>query len=419
MLDRKTPPPFVHSTSFDLIDPYRQTLDNGTEIFLIPGGGQDVLKIEVIFHAGRWYENIKGAAHFSANLLTKGTQTKNSFEIAQIFDRYGAHVEIQPGFDFISVSVYTLTQYLSEVLELLMEVLSKPVFPEKELEQHKAIYIQNLKVNEEKTSFLASKAFRRKLFGEDHPYGRELEEQDVNALLQPQLVSHYTTFYKSPVVFVAGKIDGKVQALVERTFSQFMGEGRKKVKYKTPHDSTFKEGIEKEGSVQASIRTGKKSLLRSHPDYSYAVFVSHILGGYFGSRLMKNIREEKGLTYGIHASIHPLQYESFLVIGTDVNKENVDLTLEEIRKELKTLRTEKISAEELETAKNHFIGSLQSEITTPFAHADKIKTIILSELPHTFYKRMIAQINEITSESIISVSEQHFHEDSFSSVSVG
>jgi zinc protease len=419
MLDRKTPPPFVHSTSFDLIVPARAKLTNNLDLFMVSGGSQEVLKLELLFHAGRWYEGQPGASNFSGNLLTKGTRSKTSFQIAQAFDRYGAHVEIQPGFDFVSVAVYTVTQYIRPVLDLFVEIVSDAVFPERELEQHKTIFIQNLKVNEEKTSYLASKAFRKKLFGEDHPYGREVEENHANTITREALDQHYKSFYKNPVVFVSGKISSETSAVISNAFQQFeLGPipERKNTPAKNVH---FEEHIKKEGSVQASIRTGKRSVMRSHQDYASVVFACHILGGYFGSRLMKNIREEKGLTYGIHASLHPLQHDSFVLIGADVDKENIELTLTEIRKELKTLRAEKIDTNELETAKNHFIGSLQSEITTPFAHADKLKSIFLSGLPHDFYQQMILRVNDMTAENIMAVCETYLHEDSFSTVSVG
>jgi predicted Zn-dependent peptidase len=134
---------------------------------------------------------------------------------------------------------------------------------------------------------------------------------------------------------------------------------------------------------------------------------------------MKNIREEKGLTYGISASIHSLKHSAYLVIGADVNKENKDLTFTEIRKELKTLRTDLISADELETTRNHFIGSLQSEITTPFAHAEKIKTIRLFNLNSDHYQNMIRRIDAMTPAAVAETSEQYFHEDSFIQVAVG
>jgi zinc protease len=419
MLDRKSPPPFVHTTTFDLINPLRKKLSNGIELFFIPGGDQQVIKIELVFKAGRWFEKSAGASHFTSQLLNKGTRTKTSFQIAQLFDRYGAHVEIQPGLDFASVSIYGLTKYLSPVVDLLMEIISEPLFPEKELEQHKSIFIQNLKVNEEKTSFLASKAFRKKLFGDQHPYGKELEKQDIEVLTRDHLTEHYQAYYKDLTVFVSGKIDAGSQELLVSAFNGFKNGAITSPIVHAGEANSFHEKIDKEGSVQSSIRMGKRSLKRDHPDYAKTVFAVHILGGYFGSRLMKNIREEKGLTYGIYASLHPLMHDSYFVIGADVNKENVNLTLDEISKELKILRTEKISDEELDTSKNHFIGSLQAEITTPFAHADKIKTIFTSGLPMNFYHQMILAVDAITAEEIMEVTEKHFQEQSLSEVAVG
>jgi zinc protease len=419
MLDRKSPPPFVHSTSFDLLQPERIRLPNGIETFVVAGGSQDVFKIDLVIPAGRWYEHVRGASYFSANLLSKGTTTQNSFEIAQIFDRYGAHLEVQPGLDFVMISLYGLNRFLTPVLDLLLEMITQPSFPAKEIEQHKNIFLQTLKINEEKTSFLASKAFRKKLFGDAHPYGVELEENDINALQQEQIITHFNQYYQDVTLFVSGKIDNDFKKQIERQFSQLNVSRVREATRPAFAQEAFHDRITKEGSVQASIRMGKRSIMRTHPDYAEVIFVSHILGGYFGSRLMKNIREEKGLTYGIYASLHPLQRDGYVLIGADVNNENIDLTLNEIRKELKRLRTEKVSSEELDTAKNHFIGSLQSEITTPFAHADKIRTIFISNLQQDFYHQMILKINSMSAEQIISVSEKHLHEDSFSHVAAG
>jgi zinc protease len=419
MPDRKSPPPFVKSTSFELIKPDQHQLPNGVELLFVPGGNQDVIKIEVVVKAGRWEEKSRGAAQFVGNLLNKGTRTKSSFQIAQIFDQYGAHIEIHPGLDFISLSVYSLITFLEPVLDLFFEVLTDAVFPEKELAQLKTIAIQNLKVNNEKTSFLASKLFRKNLFGESHPYGYELEEGDLAAIEQGQLRKHYESFFGNIVVFISGKINRQTETLINNKFGQFRGYNTNSNGITSTISGDFHQYMEKEGSVQATIRAGRASIQREHADYAYAIFVSHLLGGYFGSRLMKNIREEKGLTYGIYASLHPLQHASYLVIGADVNKENIALTMDEIKKEMRLLYTERVSDDELSTAKNHFIGSLQSEITTPFAHADKIKTLYLSKLPEDYYQKIILQINGITAEQIIETAEKYFNAESISDVAVG
>jgi zinc protease len=419
MPDRTTAPAYVQSVSFDLLQPNLKRLPNGVDLFLIHGGAQEVMKIEMLFKAGRWFETQWAASYFTSHQLNKGTPHKSSFDIAQLFDRYGAHLEVNAGLDNVSISLYTLNKNLQPVLALLREILQEPVFPEKELEQAKAIYIDNLKVNHEKTSFLASKHFRKSLFGESHPYGKEIEEADVAALQHAHLDSYFNTFFHDFAVFVSGKISPIQEKELTDVFAAWKTQ-RSPAKALEPVSPTPAHlHIEKEGSVQSSIRMGKHSVLRTDPDYVNAIFVSHLLGGYFGSRLMKNIREEKGLTYGIHASIHPMKHGSYLVIGADVNKENVNLTVEEIRKELRRLRLEKISQDELDTARNHFIGSLQSELTTPFAHADKLKTIYLFGLDTNYYQRMITTLLNLDHEQIIETAEQHFHEEKFFEIAAG
>lgn len=419
MLDRSVPPPFVKSSSFDLITPEEARLSNGVHVYFVPGGSQDVLKIEFIFDAGRWFETKTAAAYFTAQLLSKGTADKNSFEIAQIFDRYGAHLEINPGLDFVSVSVYALTRKLEPVLQLLIEILTAPVFPEREFAHTREIFVQNLKINNEKTSFVASQQFRKKLFGESHPYGIDIEEETVNALGIKELEKHFIAFIHSPKVFVAGRIEPANKELILKKLQELSPGTRVQEGDRLSLRDLSYEHIERKESVQSSVRMGRHTVLRAHPDYVSLLFVSHILGGYFGSRLMKNIREEKGLTYGISASIHALRHGSYLVIGADVNKENVDITFGEIAKEINILRTEPISADELETTRNHFIGSLQSEITTPFAHADKIKTIKLFGLDDDYYQTMIRKIDAITPSLIIETSERYFEDNSFARVAVG
>jgi zinc protease len=419
MLDRKVAPPFVKSSSFNLITPEEKKLTNGAHLFLVPGGSQDVLKIELVFQSGKWFEEQLGAAYFTAQMLSKGTKQKSSFEIAQLFDQYGAHLEVSPGLDFVSISLYTVTKNLRPVLDLLMEILSSPSFPENEFRQTQAVFIQNLRVNNEKTSHVASKLFRKNLFGENHPYGSELEEKNVSALHTNDLQKHFAALYNSPKVFVSGKLDGTSEALMLDAFEQLQEHRAHDARHHPGHSKSRHQHVKKEDSVQSSVRMGKRSLVRTDPDYVPVLFVSHILGGYFGSRLMKNIREEKGLTYGISASINGLKHDSYLVIGADVNKENVTLTFDEIRKELKNLRTTAVSSDELETTRNHFIGSLQAEITTPFAHAEKLKTIALFNLRHDHYQQMINRIEEIRPADILAISERYLHEDDFYEVAVG
>lgn len=420
MLDRTMAPPFNRSTAFELIHPEKIISAHGAEVYYILGGTQDVCKIELLFPAGRWFEKIAGASYFSAQLLSKGTKTKGSFEIAERFDQLGAHLEISPGMDVVSISLYMMNKHLEDSLSLLIELLTASIFPDKELEQLKSIYLQNMRVNREKTSFQASTLIRKHIFGETHPYGRELADEEVVGLQQQQLVDHYHSFFRSVAVLVSGNVTEHHQKVIHEMFAPFSYYPMEMAPDASVFNrAPFRQLEEKAGSVQSSIRMGKVSVSRSHPDYADVLFLNHILGGYFGSRLMKNIREDKGLSYGISSTLHTMTMGSDLVIGADVNRENLLMTFDEIHKELHRLRAEHISAAELETARNHFIGSLQLEITTSFAHADKIKNILLFNLPQNFYQHLISRVDQITAEDLLRVAEDYFKEDSFMEVAVG
>jgi predicted Zn-dependent peptidase len=421
MLDRTLAPPFNRSTSFVLIEPEKEVTRNGAEIFFVLGGSQEVCKVELIFPAGRWFEKTWGASYFSSQLLSKGTKTKSSFEIAELFDGYGAHLEINAGMDLVSVSLYSLNKNLEPSLLLLMELLKESVFPEKELALLKSIYLQNLKVNREKTSFLASTLIRKKIYGDSHPYGKELEEAEVTSLSRDILDSYYKEFFNVATIIVSGRVSTKHKQFVQDIFAPFALNPLKSWQHNSSEvvNDGARHLVAKDGSVQSSVRVGKTSIGRRHEDYPGVLFLNHILGGYFGSRLMKNIREEKGLSYGISSSVHTMVRGNHMVIGADVNRENLDITFDEIRKELKRLRTEKISASELETARNHFIGSLQLEITTSFAHADKLKNILIFNLPPDYYQKLIARTDSITAEELMQVAEKYFSEESFIEVAVG
>ena len=419
MLDRRTPPAFTHNLNFGLIEPEIVLLPGGTPLYFVKGGEQNVLKVELVFPAGRWNESVRGAAYFSSKLLTRGTTSRTSFEIASRFDLLGAHFDTHAGPDFATMSLYSLERNLGPSLDLVLELLTEPSFDDRELDQLKSVYIQNLKVSKEKTSYLASRLFRKSLFGEDHPYGREIDNAEVEAIQRLDLVRFHEDWFSPVLVIVSGKVDMTNQDRIISALSGIKSK-RKEDAIHEPVDTVVAQAhIAREGSLQTSLRIGRKALPRTHPDFPALIFMNHILGGYFGSRLMKNIREDKGLTYGIHASIHIMARDSYLVIGTDVNKENAKVARSEIGKELDRLCSEEITSEELETARHHFIGSLQAELATPFAHADKIRNIALYNLGKDHYANLIEKIAQISATALIGTANQYFRKASFIEASAG
>lgn len=419
MLDRTVQPAFQKSSSFELIQPEKITLKNNLPVTVIRGGEQAVAKIEFIFTAGKWHEAHPGVSYFTSHQLQKGTASKNSFEISSETEQLGVHVDVSPGHDFTSVALYGLTKNVPPVLNLVREIITAPAFPQHELDQSKGIYNQSLKINLEKTSYLASLEFRKKLFGSDHPYGREAGLSEIADLQRAWLIEFHKTRFNSFQIICSGKITDELLSALITCFESVPLSSSPAITFAQANLPVSTTVVEKKDSVQASLRLGRKGVNRTHADYPALLLLNHIFGGYFGSRLMKNIREEKGLTYGISSSVAALKHASYIMIGTDVNKENCELALQEIKNEMTTLCNELIPASELETARNQFIGSLQSEITTPFAHADKIKNLMLSSLPADYYQQLIQRMDALSPQDLMEIANRYFKPETFTTVTAG
>jgi zinc protease len=419
MLDRKSPPPYTPNSVFNLLQPEQVILSNGANAFFVHGGDQEVVKLELIFSAGRWFEDFPGLSYFASHLLAKGTRTKNSYQIAQALESSGIHLEVTPGYDFVSVSLFGLNKRIPDVLSILLEICSSPVYPVDELLRTKNILLQNLKVNREKTSYLAATAFREHLFGKDHPYGSEVSEDHLGKIQTEALLTFHKSFFTHFVCFVTGKIADTLTRNIVETLNRlsFHRMPVKSIQNLSPDGGAVK--IEKPGSVQTSLRLGKHVIPRNHPEYPGLILANHALGGYFGSRLMQSLREDKALTYGIHSAIHPLRHNTYFAISTDVNKEQVDFAIGEIYSELRKFRSIPMENNELQVVKNHFLGSLFTEINTPFAHTEKLKNIYLNELDSGYYQNFINKIQHLSSIKLIELAEKYFHEDDLFIVSAG
>jgi len=279
MLNRKIAPAFIKSASFLLPQPATIQLPSGIKLHSIPGVQQEIIKIEFIFKAGKWFESKVGQAHFAAQMIERGTTEKTSAQIAEFFDRYGAHIEMSPGLDFISIALYSLSKNFGLVLPAFLEMLKTPTFPEEELRQMKEVYIENYKVNSEKNSFLASKALRKNIFGGSHPYGNSMEPQDVNNLIRVDLLEFFNQFLIPSEIFVVSKGDKFTLDLIIDKISSLSKPESKLLSPNSPSAKPFFEKIDKVNSVQSSVRLGKRVISRNHKNYPDLLFLNHILGG--------------------------------------------------------------------------------------------------------------------------------------------
>jgi zinc protease len=419
VLDRKSPPAFAKEFSFALPTHSEFQISNGLNGYWIKCS-QDIVKIDFIYSAGKWYEPKPGIAYFTAQMLEKGSADYTALQISEILDYQGAQLEIAVGADFTSISIYSLSKNLSTVLPVVLNILSKPAFPADELELLLSIYQQNLKVNNQKTSFVASKTLSRTIFGVDHPYGKSAEENDLPTIHPADLKEFYSSRFSPVAIFLTGNLSENEINQFSKQVATLPTISNSTVIENTIQSATTKsQVIKKEDSVQVSIRMGKQTITRSDRDYPGLLLLNHILGGYFGSRLMKNIREEKGLTYGIYSAIATYLHGASFSIGADVAVDKCEEAITEIKNELKRLCDEPISVEELTVAKNHFLGSLQLEVSNPFSVTDKIKTIQLFNLGANFYSDLFDQINKTQPSDLQVLAKKHLIVDDLYTVQVG
>lgn len=418
MLDRTLAPSFVKSTSFQLPQVSRVLLSNNIPLIHLNNIQQDLVKIEINFDAGKWFDTKPEVSHFTVQMLDKGTKSMSAKQIAELFDTYGAHIELSSNFDFASVALYSLSQHVSKLYPVFLELMTEPSFTENEFSLLKEHFVQGLKVKNEKTSYLASKHIRRKIYGSTHPYGQSADEADVGKLTTIDLKSFFDLQMKPSHVFILGKIKSDDLETIQHTLGAIDIHTPPAPEFPVIAETVSPDYIEKKGSVQSSIRLGKQTIQRDHEDYPGLLLLNYYLGGYFGSRLMKNLREEKGLTYGISSSVNSLKNDSIMLIGTDVNKENRGVAIDEIMKEIELLHTS-IDSNELELAKRHFIGSLQGEIASPFSILGKIKSLELHQLPAGYYQNLIDKIDNFSCQDLLPFARRYFEKDSFIKISVG
>ncbi|MFN7260505.1 MAG: M16 family metallopeptidase [Cyclobacteriaceae bacterium] len=419
MLDRRTPPNFSTEFQFNLPSPEIIALKDNLSLVWLKEIQQDIVKVDFVFEAGKWHEPKKGVSYFTGHMLEKGTSNFTSEKIASVLDQQGAQLEISSGADFASVSLYSLTKNFEAVLPLVIEILTEPTFPEQELDLLSNIFLDTLKVNNEKNSFVAAKVFNRNVFGANHPYGRSADEGDINAISTSDLKSFFLNAFSPIEIYVTGNLNNHQFSLLTKQISNLQTQSKR-----TPHTTDCESGpvtekIIKDKSLQSAIKIGKKTINRNHSDYPGLLLANHILGGYFGSRLMKNIREEKGLTYGIHSSVTSYLNSGVFSISTETNKNKADQTISEIEKEIEKLLSVPVDKTELGTAKNHFLGNLQLEVSNPFAITEKLKNIRLNKLPVRYYQDLYRAINATTDRELLRITNGHLSPAGFHLVSVG
>lgn len=404
MLNRLLPPPTHPLTTITLPTPTVSHLPNGARLHLLANDAQPVLRLQVVLPAGKYQESAPGLAQLTARMLSEGTATRTARQIADEVAFYGASLDCEAGPDHATLTLYCLARHLPTLLPLVQEVLAAPTFPEAELLQLKTRTSQSMRVERQKTSFRASEEFNRQLFGAASPYGRPFDDASFAHITADELRAFHAAAYNpaGTEIFLSGDVANYAANLAE-VLGQWQPSAVAAMPPVPPVPTSYPTGlvtVPVEGSIQASVRMGRRWPTLSEAQTPELLLLVKVLGGYFGSRLMKNIREDKGYTYGIHASVVAREQATTLVIGTDVNGDRADATRQEIAYELERLQTELLAEDELETVKNYTLGKLLGETATVFEQADKYRHILLHGLRPDYYEHLVRQTQAATAADL-------------------
>lgn len=423
MLNRTIQPIVNPIEHIDRIQAEKRLLSNGIPVYFINAGSQDVVKIDFIFEAGTWFQSANLIASLCNSMLEEGSRNFSAAEIAERFDFFGAYIQLVADQNYGFANVVSLGKHLPAILEVTEDMLKHSIFPEYELEVLIDKNKQKFLLENEKVRTLCQKKFTQAMFGEGHPYAMNNKLEDFDQINREMLVQFYQTFYHSGNcrIIAAGRIDESVLNLLETHFggNDWNQKLVPAVEFKmNPSPQKFHH-VEKANGSQSAIRVGKMWVSKSHPDYIPLSILVTIFGGYFGSRLMANIREEKGYTYGIGSFVLSLKYASYLIISTEVGNEYVEPTRKEIAFEMRRLQTEPVEESELATLKSYLLGEFLRDFDGPFALAGSFKAINDFDLDYSFYDRYLHTLRKITPEELMKLAQQYLNPDDCYTVVAG
>ena len=422
-LDRKISPLIESVSNVSYIDPETILLNSGIPLYTMRSGDLEVVKIDFTFKAGIWYSKSKLDSAMAAGMLQEGTANHNASEIANTLDFFGAHFSSGASFDNSYISILSLKKHLPVLLPLVSEMIRAASFPVEEFEIIRQKRKQRAIIDFEKVSLIAQRSFLQNIFGMSHPYAPPLNHDLYDYITCDEARTHYLNYYNpdNMTIIASGFVDDEVKQLMESNFGMIwrrsnVANSEKEFVLPLPQKELF---VEREGATQNAIAIGKLFPSYNHPDFHGLRLLCTILGGYFGSRLMTNIREEKGLTYSIHASPITFIRNGVFLVFAEVKTSKTEEAVKEIFIEMEKLCTDLINEEELTSVQNYMLGRILEEFDGPFARAQNFMALNEAKLNFNFYNDYINVIRSTTPFEIRELARKYFVPETMSTVVAG
>lgn len=422
MPNRNQAPTIKQVDALKLIQPVQHFLDNGIPVYELNMGTQDVIKLEIVFNAGRPYEEKRLAARATVAALKEGSKNYDAHKLAEHLDFFGSSINIPFSLDVAQIVVYSLTRHFEDIIPVVAEMVTTPTFPEEELHSFVRRNQQRLQVDLTKNDVIAYRTLTEYIFGSNHPYGYNSFPETYGALEQADLIQHFKKCYTSGncYIFVSGKINDQILKTINTYLGQSIPAGKLPIPELMVQSSTPQQyRISNPGTVQSAIRIGRHLFSRKHPDYIGMYILNTIFGGYFGSRLMNNIREDKGYTYNIYSMLDAQRWDGSFYISTEVGTDFVEPTLKEIYKEMELLQQEQVDQDELELTRNFLLGHFLGMLDGPFNISEVSKMMVLEDLPYSHFPDFIEKIKSITPQELQDLAQKYLNKEEMWEIVVG
>ncbi len=379
-----------------------RVLANGVKLYILSSEEFEVLRVSFVFGAGSVVQSKPFSATATANLLCEGSVEMSAHQIAEKLDYYGSYFDINVDRDYSYFSFCSLSKFVVPTLDVAEQIILHPTFPEEEITTYCNKRKQRLAIEREKVETKAREEFAKSLFGESHPYGMSFAESEYDNLRREDLLSIYERFYTAENCFVvcSGRVGDAELERIEQLASGLRSVGEQPaVEFCAAVSRPF-HLVEQADAVQSSIRIGRRLFTRNHPDFLGMQLLATALGGYFGSRLMQSLREERGLTYGVMSAMVNFARDGYFAVATQVGVESTQEAIELICSEIERLRSELMEESELEMVRRIMVGEIMRILDGPFGVADVTIENILCGEQNDVIARNVARIEKYTPSDI-------------------
>lgn len=397
--------------------PLPVTLDNGVEANIIPIDTCDLIAVTVMFIGGEWVQEKKLQSDFALRQLRSGAGELSSEIITEKLDFYGATLTSGAAISYSFVQVTALKRTLQNVLPLFRDILSSPAFEQRQLDYgiEEGIFSNNVCM--QRVAEVCKRLFYTQVLGNENPAAQFADETDYRKLTRNDLLKYHTKYLcmDNAVVFLTGRIDESVISLVNKYVGSIPCKGNGGVSLCSApivqRENKYSETEINVPSVQSALRLGLVLPDFTHPDYPAMLFFGSVLGGYFGSRLMANIRERLGLTYGIGSTFHNIPGATVFITATETPRNSVEKCIEEVKKDIIDLQRNPIDDEEMALAKNYVLGQFCRMTETSYS----LSTVMMTKMAYgktmSDWLEEQKKIQALTAEDLMLVAQKYFDVD--------